>query len=77
MAEWGTGACAPVEEILSGHGDILYFEVVFVHVPWYCMYCVYSVHVHVHVHTDGTYGVILRIVKAGCHPVAIAQVVEH
>ena len=25
----------------------------------------------------GTYGVILRIVKAGCHPVAIAQVVEH
>ena len=26
---------------------------------------------------DGTYGVILRIVKAGCHPVAIAQVVEH
>ena len=38
----------------------------------------YSVcsHVHVHVH-DGTYRVILRIVKAGCHPVAIAQVVEH
>ena len=27
--------------------------------------------------SDGTYGVILRIVKAGCHPVAIAQVVEH
>ena len=26
---------------------------------------------------DGTYRVILRIVKAGCHPVAIAQVVEH
>ena len=26
---------------------------------------------------DGTYGVILRIEKAGCHPVAIAQVVEH
>ena len=26
---------------------------------------------------DGTYSVILRIVKAGCHPVAIAQVVEH
>ena len=24
-----------------------------------------------------SYGVILRIVKAGCHPVAIAQVVEH
>ena len=24
-----------------------------------------------------TYRVILRIVKAGCHPVAIAQVVEH
>ena len=23
------------------------------------------------------YGVILRIVKAGCHPVAIDQVVEH
>ena len=23
------------------------------------------------------YRVILRIVKAGCHPVAIAQVVEH
>ena len=31
---------------------------------------------HVHVH-DSTYGVILRIVKAGCDPVAIAQVVEH
>ena len=30
----------------------------------------------VHVH-DGAYGVMLRIVKAGCHPVAIAQVVEH
>ena len=30
----------------------------------------------VHVH-DGTYRVILRIVKAGCHPMAIAQVVEH
>ena len=27
--------------------------------------------------SDGTDGVILRIVKAGCHPVAIAQVVEH
>ena len=27
--------------------------------------------------SDGIYGVILRIVKAGCHPVAIAQVVEH
>ena len=27
--------------------------------------------------SDGTYGVILRIVKAGCHLVAIAQVVEH
>ena len=27
--------------------------------------------------SDGTYEVILRIVKAGCHPVAIAQVVEH
>ena len=26
---------------------------------------------------DGTYKVMLRIVKAGCHPVAIAQVVEH
>ena len=26
---------------------------------------------------DSTYGVILRIVRAGCHPVAIAQVVEH
>ena len=26
---------------------------------------------------DGTYRVILRIVKAGYHPVAIAQVVEH
>ena len=25
----------------------------------------------------GTYRVILRIVKAGCHPVSIAQVVEH
>ena len=28
-------------------------------------------------HSDGAYGVILRSVKAGCHPVAIAQVVEH
>ena len=27
--------------------------------------------------SDGMYTVILRIVKAGCHPVAIAQVVEH
>ena len=27
--------------------------------------------------SDGAYRVILRIVKAGCHPVAIAQVVEH
>ena len=27
--------------------------------------------------SDGAYEVILRIVKAGCHPVAIAQVVEH
>ena len=27
--------------------------------------------------SDGTYGVILKIVKAGSHPVAIAQVVEH
>ena len=27
--------------------------------------------------SDGTFRVILRIVKAGCHPVAIAQVVEH
>ena len=26
---------------------------------------------------NGTYGVILRIVRAGYHPVAIAQVVEH
>ena len=26
---------------------------------------------------DGTYKVTLKIVKAGCHPVAIAQVVEH
>ena len=26
---------------------------------------------------DRTYRVILRIVKAGCHPVAMAQVVEH
>ena len=25
----------------------------------------------------GTYRVILGIVKAGCHPVAIAQVVDH
>ena len=28
-------------------------------------------------YVHGTCGVILRIVKAGCHPVAIAQVVEH
>ena len=34
-------------------------------------------HVHIHVHVDGTYRVKLRMVKAGCHPVAIAQVVEH
>jgi len=26
---------------------------------------------------DSTYGVILRIVKTDCHPVAITQVVEH
>ena len=38
------------------------------------MYLVGELHVHVH---DGTYGVIMRIVKAGCHLVAIAQVVEH
>ena len=30
-----------------------------------------------YVYTYGTYRVILRIVKTGCHPVAIAQVVEH
>ena len=29
------------------------------------------------IYIDGVYTVILRIVKAGCHPVAIAQVVEH
>ena len=34
--------------------------------------CMYSVHT-----CTCTYRVILRIVKAGCHPVAIAQVVEH
>ena len=40
-------------------------------------------HKHVHVHhvhgvlTAHTEYVILRIVKAGCRPVAIAQVVEH
>ena len=33
--------------------------------------------VHVRRGSDSTYGVILRIVKAGGHPVAIAQVVEH
>ena len=27
--------------------------------------------------SDGTYRVIVRIVKAGCHPMAIAQVLEH
>ena len=37
---------------------------------------VYNAHVHVHVH-DGTYRVILKIVKAGCHPVAIAHVIQH
>ena len=31
----------------------------------------------INTHKYGTYGVILRIVKAGCHPVAIAQVAEH
>ena len=36
--------------------------------------CVRGWSTHVH---DGTYGVILRIVRAGCHQVAIAQVVEH
>ena len=30
-----------------------------------------------HVHSDGIYRVMLRIVKAGCHPVATARVVEH
>ena len=44
--------------------------------------CHKHVHVHVHVHVHGvltahTEYVILRIVKAGCRPVAIAQVVEH
>ena len=35
---------------------------------WSCYICTCT--------SDGTYGMILRIVKAGCHPVAIAQVVE-
>ena len=36
--------------------------------------CTYMI---VHWDSDSTYRVILRIVKDGCHPVAIAQVVEH
>ena len=28
-------------------------------------------------HTDSTYRVMLRIVRAGCHTMAIAEVVEH
>ena len=38
------------------------------------------IHVRYRSITDGVltaHRVILRIVKAGCHPVAIAQVVEH
>ena len=27
--------------------------------------------------SDGPYRVMLKIVKVGCHPVAIVQVVEH
>ena len=35
-------------------------------------------HTHTHIYVcGGTYRVILRTVRAGCHPVAIAQVVEH
>ena len=35
-------------------------------------------HVYMYMYMyDGTYKVTLKIVKAGCHPVAIAQVVEH
>ena len=37
----------------------------------------YIQHTHTCTVRDGTYRVILRIVKAGGHPVAIAQVVEH
>ena len=40
------------------------------------LHCATNTNIHLHVH-DGTYRVILRIVKTGCHPVAIAQVVEH
>ena len=40
------------------------------------MYSLQYMYMHMY-STYGIYGVILRIVKAGCHPVAIAQVVEH
>ena len=38
--------------------------------------CTCTVTTYRYVH-DGTYRVILSIVKAGCHTVAIAQVVKH
>ena len=46
-------------------------------------YSTYTLFVYMYINnvyvrgSAGTYRVILRIVKAGCHPVAIAQVVEH
>ncbi len=37
----------------------------------------YNMHIYVYMYMDSTYRAMLRIVKAGCHLVAIAQVVEH
>ena len=33
----------------------------------------YKLLLYMYVYNNGTYGVILRIVKAGCHPVAIVE----
>jgi len=40
----------------------------------------FTTYMYMYLYTPATkyiYGVILRTVRAGCHPVAIAQVVEH
>ena len=62
----------PVYQVLQGYNYDL-GERVKCCLP--CCSALYCVHVHEQ-DSDGTYGVILRIVKAGCHLVAIAQVVE-
>ena len=43
-----------------------------------CLYSIFSyMYVYIQSDIESTCRVIARIVKAGCHPVAIAQVVEH